>query len=69
MGTILQFRQTGTSLHSASELQASLRKRGGRSAEIIIFPGVRIERAEKADDSKTEPKTRKRAKRAGRQKV
>ena len=69
MGTILQFQQSDASLHSASDVQASLKRRKNGSAEIIIFPGVRIERKDDPEIGDTVPKTRKRAKGTVRQKV
>lgn len=69
MGTILQFRQAETSIHSAHGIQASLKRRKNLSAEIIIFPGVRIERQESPNAPGAEHKPGKRAKRTARRKV
>jgi len=69
MGTILQFQQPDASLYSASNVQASLKRSKNRSAEIIIFPGVRIERPEDSKTHDATPKTRKRTKGIARRKV
>lgn len=69
MGTILEFRQPETSRLSAEDSSAGLKSGENNSAEIIIFPGVRIERQDGADPSDTNAKPSKRAKRTARQKV
>lgn len=69
MGTILEFRQPETSRPSADDSPAGLKIGENNSAEIIIFPGVRIERQDGADPSGADAKPSKRAKRTARQKV
>ncbi len=67
MATIVEFRQPETQKGSDASSAAKKRPRGP-SAEIIIFPGVRIERpAEPATDGAA-PKPKKRAKRTVRRK-
>lgn len=68
MGMILEFRQPD-SVSSAQEASRSdTNDTKGRSAEIIIFPGVRIERHEGSAPAKTRTKTTKRTKRTARRK-
>ena len=69
MGTILEFRQPETSRPSADNSPAGLKIGENNSAEIIIFPGVRIDRNDGTDPSDTDAKPNKRAKRTARQKV
>lgn len=69
MGTILQFRQPDQSEQTASDVQAALKRSEKESAEIIIFPGVRIERQDEPEAPDTTSGTRKRAKKAARRKV
>jgi hypothetical protein len=69
MGTILQFRQTEHFGISTDETRSCMRSPEGRSAEIIIFPGVRIERQEGPESPTTTPASPKRAKPAARRKV
>jgi hypothetical protein len=58
MATILEFRPTGR-----SQLPPALKSgRGGVSAEIVFFPGVRYERWQKETPSKSRRKTKKRDK-------
>ena len=66
--TILEFRQPEserghTDAHGSSKNYAK-----NRSAEIIIFPGVRIERQSGSSTGDADAKPRKGAKRAGRRK-
>lgn len=69
MGTILQFHQPDANRQSAEDVQAMLRKRGKASAEIIIFPGVRIEREPRPETSTAKAAPSKRAKKTARRKV
>jgi len=68
MGTILQFRQTDASNRSSVVPRPGLMSAGSTSAEIIIFPGVRIER-EKEPNHPTEPVSGKRTRKAARRKI
>lgn len=69
MGTILQFRQPDQIEQTVNDIQTSLKQPKDHSAEIIIFPGVRIERHEEPETPEADPGTRKRAKKAARRKV
>ena len=68
MGTILQFRQADTSKHSSVVPRSGMRSAGSTSAEIIIFPGVRIER-KKEPGHPTEPVSGKRTGKTARRKI
>lgn len=68
MVTILEFRQPDIDRAGQDAAPSSVKQPEGRSAEIIIFPGVRIERHKEPEMSSAAPKTRKRAKRAARRK-
>jgi hypothetical protein len=68
MVTILEFRQPEVDREESDAARAPVKHPKGRSAEIIIFPGVRIERHTKPETPSAEPKTRKRRKRTARRK-
>lgn len=68
MVTILEFRQPEIDREGSDAAQAPVKHPKGRSAEIIIFPGVRIERHKPPESPGAAPKTRKRAKRTARRK-
>lgn len=68
MATIVEFRLPETDRKGADAAQASVKHPKGRSAEIIIFPGVRIERHAELKTGGAAPKPRKRAKHAVRRK-
>lgn len=68
MATIVEFRQPETDRRGSDAARATEKYRNGRSAEIIIFPGVRIERHGELAASRAVAKPRKRAKRAVRRK-
>lgn len=68
MVTILEFHppeHLGVGLDTP---RAPVKHPQGRSAEIIIFPGVRIERHTEGEKATETPKTRKRTKRTARRK-
>jgi hypothetical protein len=69
MVTILEFRQPENDRLESDIARTPVKYPKGRSAEIIIFPGVRIERNTKQSKSNVAPKTRKRAKRTARRKL
>jgi len=68
MATIVEFRLPETDRKASGAALATEKYPKGRSAEIIIFPGVRIERHSEMTVSRTAAKPRKRAKRAVRRK-
>jgi len=68
MATIVEFRQPETVRKGSDASSATVNHPRGRSAEIIIFPGVRIERTAASNRDKAAPKSKKRAKRAVRRK-
>jgi len=68
MATIVEFRLPETDRKGSDAAQATVKHPKGRSAEIIIFPGVRIERHAEPKTDRAAPKPRKRAKRAVRRK-
>ena len=68
MVTILEFRQPEIDREGSDVSRAPVKHPKGRSAEIIIFPGVRIERHPKPETPSVTPKTRKRTKRTARRK-
>jgi hypothetical protein len=69
MGTILQFRQPDQSEQTAADVQAALKGSARESAEIIIFPGVRIARQDEPETPDITSGPCKRAKKAARRKV
>lgn len=69
MGTILQFRQPDQSEQTAADVQVALKSWASESAEIIIFPGVRIARQGEPETPDITPGPCKRAKKAARRKV
>lgn len=68
MVTILEFRQPEIDREGPDVARALVNHPKGRSAEIIIFPGVRIERHPKPESPSVVPKSRKRTKRMARKK-
>ena len=68
MVTILEFRQPEIDREGSDAARAPMKHPKGRSAEIIIFPGVRIERHKKHETPRVAPKTKKRAKQTARRK-
>ncbi|GBE42348.1 hypothetical protein BMS3Bbin10_00409 [bacterium BMS3Bbin10] len=68
MATIVEFRQPETQRKGSDASSATVKHPRGRSAEIIIFPGVRIERPAGSAVDGAAPKPKKRAKRAVRRK-
>jgi hypothetical protein len=68
MVTILEFRQPDIDRARPDAAPPPVKHPKGRSAEIIIFPGVRIERHKEPETPSVAPKTRKRAKRTARRK-
>ena len=68
MVTILEFRQPEIDREGSDVTRATVKHPKGRSAEIIIFPGVRIERHKEPETPIAAPKTRKRTKRTARRK-
>lgn len=68
MVTILEFRQPEIDREGSDATRATVKHPKGRSAEIIIFPGVRIERHKEPETPIVAPKTRKRTKRTARRK-
>lgn len=68
MATVVEFPQSETRRKGPDASTAIVKNSRGRSAEIIIFPGVRIERPGESPEDRTAPKPKKRAKRAVRRK-
>lgn len=68
MVTILEFHPREHDGEGLDTTRASVKHPKGRSAEIIIFPGVRIEHHAEAEKASAAVKTRKRAKRTVRRK-
>jgi hypothetical protein len=68
MATIVEFRLPKTDSKGSDAMRATVKHSERRSAEIIIFPGVRIERHAELVVDRTAPKSSKRAKRALRRK-
>lgn len=68
MATIVEFRLPETDRKGSDAAQATVKQPNGRSAEIIIFPGVRIERHAGSKTGGVAQKPTKRAKRAVRRK-
>ena len=68
MGMILEFHHPDADGDGVDAARENVKQPMGRSAEIIIFPGVRIERHRDPDTPTAAPKTKKRAKRMARRK-
>ena len=68
MATILEFRQAECDRTEADNQGSTAKGPKGKSAEIVIFPGVRIERQVDQETSLATAKPRNRAKRAARRK-
>jgi hypothetical protein len=68
MVTILEFRQPENDREGPDVSRTTVKHLKGSSAEIIIFPGVRIERHPKPKTPSVAPKTRKSTKRTARRK-
>ena len=68
MATIVEFRLPEADRKGSDAAQETVKHPKGRSAEIIIFPGVRIERHAEPNTDSVAPKPTKRAKRAVRRK-
>lgn len=69
MGTILQFRQTGASKRHNTPARSGMSSTGSASAEIIIFPGVRIERQNEPGHPGAKRISGKRTRKAARRKI
>jgi len=68
MVTILEFRQPENDREGPDVSRTTVKHPKGSSAEIIIFPGVRIERHPKSKTPGVAPKTGKSTKRTARRK-
>ncbi len=68
MVTILEFRQPKNDREGPDISRTTVKHPMGSSAEIIIFPGVRIERHPKPKTPSVAPKTRKSTKQTARRK-
>lgn len=68
MVTILEFQPPEHDRGGLDSASAPVKHPNGRSAEIIIFPGVRIERQKEQEEVSTAAKTRKKSNRTVRRK-
>ena len=69
MGTILQFRQDDTSKRHRADTRSGMGSPDRIYAEIIIFPGVRIERQTDPDRPAAKRVTGKRTRNTARRKI